>query len=305
MKKAFTLITVLLLMISLTGCQELLTQTGIIDVTYQLENLDLSELDEDQGSNIVLTSQIGLSSTVEISVDFVYTYTQTSFTPWGLQSRTISSESTSSATGFFINDEGYLLTNAHVITISDSESLTDFEYVSREISISYADHNASFDADIIDYDVDLDLAILKMDPSEIENLAYLTFFDLTNPLDDAYHEDGSVTLFYGETVVVVGNANGYGLSISTGVVSAPVRYFNDQNNHVVAIQTDAAVNPGNSGGPMLNAYGQVIGIVSFKIVTETTENLGYAIPSYIVMEYIDSLNQNITYDTTSVRAYLA
>jgi serine protease Do len=304
MKKIVSIFTLLLIAISLTGCQELLTQTGIIDVTYHLETLDLSTLSEDQASNMILTSQIGLSSTVEISVDFVYSYTQTSFTPWGLQSRTVTSESSSSASGFFINEDGYLLTNAHVVTISDAETLTDFEYVSRDISLSYADSNASFDADIIDYDVDLDLAILKIDEQDIENLTYLTFFDLTNPLDDAYHEEGSIKLFYGETVVVVGNANGYGLSVSSGVVSAPVRYFNDSNNHVVAIQTDAAVNPGNSGGPMLNAYGQVIGIVSFKIVTETTENLGYAIPSYIVMEYIDQLNLNIDYSTTTVRAYL-
>ena len=304
MKKAFTLITVLLLMISLTGCQELLTQTGIIDVTYQLENLDLSELEENQVSNTILTSQIGLSSTVEIEVYFVYSFTQTIFTPHGLQTSTVTDESSSFASGFFINADGYLLTNAHVVTLSEEILLADFQYVSRDIQINYADSSIHFDVELIDYDLDLDLAILKLNSDELENLSYLTFFNLSDPTDDSYDEDNTISLYYGESIIIVGNANGYGLSISCGVVSAPVRYFDYLNKRVVAIQTDAAVNPGNSGGPMLNAYGQVIGIVSFKIVTETTENLGYAIPSYVVMEYLDSLNQNITYDTTSVRAYL-
>lgn len=303
MKKISFVITIILLSIGLFGCQDILEQEGIIDVTYQLETLDFSALDDLNDADTVVSTAIAFQATVEITVEFEYSYTQISYTPWGEQSRTVSGSAISSATGFFINSDGYLVTNAHVVLMSDYETLDDFTYDSRTITINYADSDVYFDAEIIAYDEDLDLAILKIDASDIENIQYLTFFDLTNPEDSAYTSDDAVVLYYGETVLAVGNANGYGLSVSSGVVSAPYRTFVENNYEVVAIQTDAAVNPGNSGGPLLNAYGDVIGIISFKIVSEDSENLGYAIPSYIILDYIDQIDAQISYTLTSVRAY--
>ena len=303
MKKISFMITLILLSIGLFGCQDILEQEGIIDVTYQLETIDFSTLDDLNGSDTVVSTAIAFQATVEINVEFEYSYTQISYAPWGEQSRTVSGSAISSATGFFINSDGYLVTNAHVVLMSDYETLDDFTYDSRTITINYADSDVYFDAEIIAYDEDLDLAILKIDATDIENIQYLTFFDLTNPEDTAYTSNDAVVLYYGETVLAVGNANGYGLSVSSGVVSAPYRTFVENDYEVVAIQTDAAVNPGNSGGPLLNAYGDVIGIISFKIVSEDSENLGYAIPSYIILDYIEQIDAQISYTLTSVRAY--
>ena len=111
----------------------------------------------------------------------------------------------------------------------------------------------------------------------------------------------------GDFAIAIGNANGYGISVTQGVVSAPYRNFTSSGINTVAIQTDAAINEGNSGGPLANKYGAVIGINSFKTVTSTSESLGFAIPSYIVMSYIDSVNSakglNINYYKTQERAY--
>lgn len=242
----------------------------------------------------VVAASLVIPSVVELTVDFEFTYTATYKTPWGVSSQTVSSSATSAATGFFINEDGYIVTNAHVVSLSDYEDYPDFTYSNRTVSFSFADSDAVYTATIIDYDVELDLAVLKSDTVFVDQ-SYLTFFDI----DTA----NSISLYYGEDVIAVGNANGYGISVTSGVVSAPLRYFEDGYQVIEAIQTDAAINSGNSGGPLTNLYGVVVGINSFKIVTSTSESLGYAIPANVVMSYLDDVD--IQYHVTTERAYLS
>ena len=295
----FMFIAVSLTLISCSSLTDVIHSISddTVDVTYGLDTNNFDTYINDEGNSTVVNAAIALASTVEVTVDIEYSYTQYSYTPFGNSSKTVTNTASSQATAFFINDDGYLLTNAHVVTLEDYEDLTNFTYEDISVKINYADSNITFDVTIIDFNQTLDLAILKVDPSEIENIQYLTFYDLTNPDDAIYDTEDAIKLYYGESVIAVGNANGYGLSVTSGVVSAPLRYFESDNTVVKAIQTDTAVNPGNSGGPLLNKYGYIIGIISFKVITDDSENLGYAIPSYVITDYIDSLNSNIDYTT--------
>ncbi|QWB96305.1 trypsin-like peptidase domain-containing protein [Mycoplasmatota bacterium] len=304
-RKLFILATTLLLSLSLVGCSAIAETISTItddsiDVTYGLDTNEFDQYISEDGNSTIVNSAIALASTVEVTVNIEYSYTATQFNPFGGgSSQSITDNVTSVATAFFINNDGYLMTNAHVVTLEDYESLNDFSYDDIDITINYADSSETFDAEIISYDQTLDLAVIKIDPTEIENIQYLSFYDLTDPNDDTYLTDDAIKLYYGESVIAVGNANGYGLSVTSGIVSAPLRYFNEDGTITSAIQTDTAVNPGNSGGPLLNKYGYVIGIVSFKIVTDDTENIGYAIPSYVITSYIDTLNLDIDYTALS------
>ena len=280
--------------------------------TYIIQPTTIKDYDEVTDGNIAsIVAGIVMPATLEITCNITYTYTTSYsgyFNPFGGSGRTASSSFTSKATGFIINEDGYVMTNAHVVTVEDESSYKDLKYVTRDIKFNYADSEASFAGEIVAYDTALDLCILKMNITDIENLQHVTFFNLTNPTSEAYHNDDAVKLYYGETAIAIGNAEGYGISITKGVVSAPVRYFNDNGNTVMAIQTDAAINSGNSGGPLANAYGAIIGINSFKIVSSTTsESLGYAIPSYVVLDYINKVNTanslNIKTYITNERAY--
>ena len=259
----------------------------------------------------MVVSSIVLPSTLEISCTISYTYTYTvSMYPFGMgHSQKVSNAESCLATGFLINDEGYVVTNAHVVTIEDEDEYKDLEYTSRDIRLNYADSDVTFKAELVDYDTSIDLAILKMDVSNIENLQHVTFFNLTDPTSEEYKNSDAIKLYYGETAIAIGNANGYGMSVTKGIVSAPYRLFKEDNTLIKAIQTDAAINSGNSGGPLCNSYGAVIGINSFKIVTQASEALGYAIPSYVIIDYIKSVNTNknltISYTTTTERAYNA
>ena len=91
----------------------------------------------------------------------------------------------------------------------------------------------------------------------------------------------------GDQVIAIGNALGYGQSVTTGIVSAKERTMDSYDGKL--LQTDAAINPGNSGGALLNANGEVIGINSAKIATETVEGIGYAIPVSDVSDLITNL----------------
>ncbi len=301
-RKFLLIITALVLSVTLFACSQGQNETHLantnIDVTYGLETTNFDDYILDDGNSTVVNAAIALASTVEVTVETEFSYTETRFSPFsGTSTSTVNDSATSQATAFFINTEGYLVTNAHVVTLEDYEYLPDFKYISVNISINYADSDQMIPAEVVDYDQTLDLAVIKIDPNAIDNLEYLSFYDLTDPSDATYNTEQSVQLYYGESVIAVGNANGYGLSVTQGIVSAPFRYFNDGDHIVTAIQTDTAVNAGNSGGPLLDKYGYVVGIISFKIVSDGVENLGYAIPSYVITSYIDSLNLDIEYST--------
>lgn len=296
---------ILFLIIGLTGCQMATTQeTTNIDTsnlvaetaeTYGVDTDTLANyLDDYSNTNPVATSGLVIPSTVEITVIIEYSYTQTQLSPWGITTRTITDQATSEATGFFINESGYIMTNAHVVTLSDYESYAGFTYISQTITYRFADSEDEYQATIVDYDTELDLALLKSD-TLFEDPSYLTFF--------ATEDTDMINLYYGEPVLAIGNAYGYGIAVSSGIISAPTRYFQDGSTITQAIQTDAAINSGNSGGPLVNMYGAVLGINSFKIVAATAENLGYAIPADVVVDYLDSLESPVKYYTTTERDY--
>ena len=324
MKKCFKLVLVIVLVITLSfmsacsierlnGNNEKNNDTENvsynINAKYGLDVNTVSSYDSISSSDIAtVVSNIVMPATVEITASIKYSYTYSYGGFMGFSSRTVNDALTSAGTAFFINSDGYLMTNAHVISLENEDRYNNLTYTSREIKINYADSDVYFEVEIVAYDTNLDLAILKLKEGyTIDNLKYVTFFNMTSPESEAFNSDDAVKLYYGEAVVAIGNANGYGISVTQGVVSAPYRNFTSSGINTVAIQTDAAINEGNSGGPLANKYGAVIGINSFKTVTSTSESLGFAIPSYIVMSYIDSVNSakglNISYYKIQERAY--
>ena len=96
-------------------------------------------------------------------------------------------------------------------------------------------------------------------------------------------------LTVGEQVVAIGNALGYGQSVTTGIVSALNRSISTDTSTSSYIQTDAAINPGNSGGALLNMEGQLVGINTAKVSSTDVEGMGYAIPISQVLDLIESL----------------
>jgi serine protease Do len=167
---------------------------------------------------------------------------------------------TSLGSGFIIHEDGYCVTNNHVIDRA------------REIVVDLPD-GRKLDADLVAADPDNDIAILKLKSDK--PLPYLELGD-------------SSDLLIGEPVIAVGNPLGYSHSVSTGIVSAIHRKLEDPRIKLEdLIQTDAAINPGNSGGPLLNAYGQVIGINT--AIRGDAQNIGFAIQVNRLRDLIPSL----------------
>ena len=137
------------------------------------------------------------------------------------------------------------------------------------LSVCFADDNAC-EATVKGTDSDNDLAVIAVKLSDISD-------DTMSQIKIAEIGDSN-QLQVGEQVVAIGNALGYGQSVTTGIVSAVNRQLEDSNSENGFIQTDAAINPGNSGGALLNMQGQVIGINSAKLASTEVEGMGYAIP---------------------------
>lgn len=168
-------------------------------------------------------------------------------------------------TGIFATEDGYIITNSHVIMNSKSVA----------VQVKTTD-GTLHDAVVVGYDKTTDLAVLKIDgtgytPAEFGN---------------------SDELYMGQTVLAIGNPGGelFSGSLTSGMISGLDRVVDDySNNGMTYIQTDAAINPGNSGGPLVNMYGQVIGINSAKIVSEQYEGMGFAIPINGAKTILDDL----------------
>lgn len=174
----------------------------------------------------------------------------------------------SAGSGIIIAEDGdyiYIVTNNHVIA-SDSTA--------QKITITFSDESA-VEGVVQGADESNDLAVVKVKMSDLSDSTLSTIKVAT--IGD------STKVNVGDSAVVIGNAMGYGQSVTTGVISALNREVSLQTEDGQTIsnklmQTDAAVNPGNSGGALLNMNGEVIGIVSAKYIDTEAEGLGYAIP---------------------------
>lgn len=180
-------------------------------------------------------------------------------------------ESESCGSGIIVgkNDtELLIVTNNHVV--EGAQTLT----------VSFADDSA-VEASIKGTDASKDLAVVAVPLDSIEDSTMDSIGIIT--LGD------SNSLQVGEPVIAIGNALGYGQSVTTGVVSALNRDLDMEGFDSKLIQTDAAINPGNSGGALLNANGELIGINTVKVNANAVEGMGYAIPISDASEVIETL----------------
>lgn len=259
--------------------------------TYKKDNTTV------QSTNVVNTSSSTKSdvSTVasncmpsivaitNVSVSDVQNY----FNQYGRNSRSnpfTQQESTSVGSGVIINKsdgEIDILTNYHVI--EDAKTLT----------VTLAD-NSNVEASVKGTDEDRDLAVISIQVKDLstDTLKSIAVATMGN----------SDNLQVGEQVVAIGNALGYGQSVTTGIVSATNRNVSTDSNSdstQTYIQTDAAINPGNSGGALLNMKGELIGINSAKLSDTDVEGMGYAIPITDVQDSIKTMLEGKSVNSSS------
>ena len=210
-----------------------------------------------------------------VGIEITYNVNSSIFSMFGNNS---SSTAKSSGSGIIISEDGYILTNNHVV---DSESQNTYYDISEatSIKVTLSKDNTEYDAKIVGKDSQTDLAVLKIDAT---GLTAAEFAD-------------SDSVKIGEFAMAVGNPLDLGSTITCGVVSATNRQVQDSdgNTTYTCIQTDAAINSGNSGGALVNSEGKVIGVNTLKVSSTGVEWIGFAIPINSTKTIINDL---ITYN---------
>ena len=236
--------------------QQSITSEPIIqEVTYSKK----------EGNNYSKAIDIAYNTVVEINATIA---TQTSsYFFFGGGGTTYS---TASGSGVILSEDGYIVTNNHVVENVAGEDPVKVKLYNGEI----------YSATIIGTDSRTDLAVLKIDAN---NLPYATFAD-------------SDKLIMGEDVIAIGNPLGLGISCSNGIISALEKEIYINNVYLSVIQTNAAVNEGNSGGGLFDLNGNVVGIVNAKKTSNsfqaTVEGMAYAIPSKTVERIVAEIMEN-------------
>lgn len=235
-----------------------LNNTASTPSAQQTVNLG-NELSTVEISKKVGPAVVGITSTINNVISFFNTST--------------TSEGTGS--GIIISEDGYVVTNNHVIDGASSVKIT-------------LNTGSEYEAKIIGSDSKTDLAVLKFSPNETLTVAEL---------------GDSSQIQVGEKAIAIGNPLGMEFfgSVTQGIISAVNRSITVDNRTMSVIQTDAAINEGNSGGALVNAYGQVIGINSVKIASSSVEGMGFAIPISEAKPVIEDL---ITYGYVKGRPVL-
>ena len=257
------------------------------NIDYNNVNLDLVSLSNISDTGVAVAQKV-LPSIVGISVEYSVN---------SLFSRNPST-ATAEGSGVIISSDGYILTNNHVIDTSSSSSSSSYYEVEKATKISVYLYNdeTPYEAKIVGTDEQTDLAVIKIDKT-----------DLT-----AAKLGDSDTVQVGEWCMSVGNPLGMKSTVCQGSISALNREITDSDGKTYTVlQTDAAINEGNSGGALVNSKGQVIGINTLKASGEGVEGLGFAIPinstksiyqdliqySKVKRPYIGITGSDITEDT--------
>lgn len=185
------------------------------------------------------------------------------------------STATASGSGIIISDDGYILTNNHIVATSSSESYYEVSDATK-VTVTLFNDETEYEAKIVGKDEQTDLAVIKIEKT---GLTKAEFAD-------------SDSIKVGEFAMAVGNPLGMQSSITCGVVSAVNREVTDSDGKkFTLIQTDAAINSGNSGGALVNSEGKVIGINTLKLSGTGIEGMGFAIPINSTTEITSQLIQ--------------
>lgn len=198
-----------------------------------------------------------LPSIVGIKID--YTVNSTS-----IFGRTGSTTATASGSGIIISEDGYILTNNHVVSSSSSDSNSYYQISeATKVTVTLFNDETEYEAKIVGQDEQTDLAVIKIEKTGLTKAEF------------ADSDDVKV----GEFAMAVGNPVNMTSTVTTGIVSAVNRKITDSDGKTyTCIQTDAAINSGNSGGALVNAQGKVIGINTLKLSGTGIEGIGFAIP---------------------------
>ena len=256
-----------------------------IEETKEAEEIQAPKVSESTGS-IQTTQTVSavvtdVTDVVEKVMPSVVSITNTSVVTQSFWGQEFQSENQSSGSGIIVGEnesELLIVTNNHVI--SDS----------TQLKVQFIDGSIA-DAKVKGTDANMDLAVIavlleSLDSTTISNISIAALGDSEN-------------LKVGEPAIAIGNALGYGQSVTTGVISAlnrQIEMSEEGSTTGTLIQTDAAINPGNSGGALLNVRGEVVGINSNKIGGSTIEGMGYAIPISNAKPIIEELMNRETKD---------
>ena len=234
------------------------TGTTLFEGQRETEALTVAHVDTSRELTAAEVYAENVNSTVGITTSITTNY-------WGYQT-----QSAAAGSGFILTEDGYILTNYHVI--EDSNSIT----------VSLYD-GSTYDAKLIGYDENNDIAVLKIDATGLQPVVL----------------GSSDELHVGDQVIAIGNPLGeLTFSLTSGMVSALNREVTFSNGlRMSLIQTDAAINSGNSGGALFNMYGEVVGITNAKYgssssSTASIDNIGFAIPIDDVRSIVESIIEN-------------
>ena len=231
------------------------SNTTILEGQRENTRIDINKIDTGKLMSAAEVYAANVHSTVGITTSITTNF-------WGHQTT-----SAASGSGFIISEDGYILTNFHVIEDSDRITVSDYD-------------GKTYDAKVIGYDESNDIAVLKV---EAQDLSPVIFGDSDN-------------LNVGDTVVAIGNPLGeLTFSLTTGVISAKGREVTFSGGTTMTLlQTDCAINSGNSGGALFNLYGEVIGVTNAKYSSSSSgeasiDNIGFAIPMNSIRGIVESI----------------
>lgn len=185
------------------------------------------------------------------------------------------STATAAGSGIIISEDGYILTNNHIVNSSSTSYYYELGKANK-VTVTLYNDSTKYDATIVGTDSQTDLAVIKIEKNGLK----------AAELGDSY------AVQVGEFAMAIGNPLGLADSVTAGIVSAVNREVSDQDgNSYVAIQTDASINSGNSGGALVNSKGQVIGVNTLKLSGTGVEGVGFAIPINSTKEIYEQLIQ--------------
>lgn len=231
--------------------------------TTPVINTQLISLEDYSNTSIYAASKV-LPSIVGITVEFTV---NSPYYGYSLQS---SSKATGS--GVIISDDGYILTNNHIVNTASTSSYYQVSEANK-VTVKLYNDETIYDAKIIGTDQTTDLAVIKIEKT---NLPAAKLGD-------------SSSVQVGEFSMAIGNPLGMESTVTAGIISAVNRTITSDGRNYTVIQTDAAINSGNSGGALVNSKGEVIGINTLKLAGTGIEGIGFAIPINSTVEIYEQL----------------